>query len=84
MADYKNAARPEAINQATAFIDKSLRRQRPLITEKDLIQATNDCNARLVNLAETIFQAIIANIADDEGISKALDKLLPSVLHASV
>jgi hypothetical protein len=73
----------ETLGHATSFIEKRLRRQQAVITEKDIFEAANTCNARLISVTETVFLAIINNIKDDERISKALDELQPSISRAS-
>jgi hypothetical protein len=82
IADLQNEARNEVLNQATGFIEKSLRHQQPAITGKDLSTTNNSCNTRLIHLAEITFQAVLSNISDDHGISKALDKLRPKIFNA--
>jgi hypothetical protein len=84
LADLQNGARDEILSHATGFIEKSLRHQQSDITEKDLSTTNNNCNTTLIHLAEMTFQAILSNIADDHGISKALDELLPKILNATV
>jgi hypothetical protein len=84
LADLQNGARDEILSHATGFIEKSLRRQQSDITGKDLSTTNNSCNTTLIHLAEMTFQAILSNMADDHGISKALDELLPKILHATV
>jgi len=82
IADLRNKARDEALNHATGFIEKSLRHQRPVITGIKLSATNNSCNTRLIHLAEITFQAVLSNISDDHGISKALDKLRPKIVNA--
>ena len=82
MADCLKGIRHQTHHQATAFIDKRLRHQQPVSTEEYLYKINNSCNARLIQLAESAFQTVLANIADDHGISKALDEMWPNVLHA--
>jgi hypothetical protein len=82
--EYQKTARHKAVNQAAAFIEKSLRHQQVVITKKNLTTINKISNSRLIYLAETSFQAIIDNITDDLSISKALDELWPSILEASV
>jgi hypothetical protein len=84
MADCQNEIRPQTNYQATAFIDKCLKRQQPITTEEYLYKISNSCNTRLIQLAESAFHAILSNIEDDRSISNALDDLWPDVLHASV
>jgi hypothetical protein len=81
--DYQKTARHQIVNQAATFIDKSLRRQHAAITKKNLTAINKSSNSRLIYLAETTFQAIIDNITDDNSISRALDKLWPSILEGS-
>jgi hypothetical protein len=83
IADYHNRIKPQSNYQATEFIDKCLKRQQPVITEKCLYRISKGCDTRLIQLAVSAFHAIISNIADDRSISKALDELRPDV-HASV
>jgi hypothetical protein len=78
-----NAIRTEALSSATAFIEKSLKRQRAVISERDIIEVKNICNTKLIELAEAIYRAIIANITDDKAISKSLDELWPSLSDTS-
>jgi len=81
MADFHSAALPENLYQATSFIDGSLRRQKAVISDKELSAINHGSNNRLILLAECAYQAIIANLADDQGISRALDELWPSILR---
>jgi hypothetical protein len=74
--------RPEGFDQAAAFVDKSLRRQRGEITEKDFSETGSARDAKLISLADEIYQAILANMPDDESISRALDKLEPRIHQA--
>jgi hypothetical protein len=80
--DFKTEGRPETFDQATAFIDKSLRRQRAVITEKDLSETGRTRDNRLINLADETYQAILSIITDDEGISRVLDEIAPRLLSA--
>ena len=80
--DYNTEGRPKACNQATAFIDKSLRRQRAVITEKDLSETGRTRDNRLINLANETYRAILSNITDDEGISRVFDEIAPRLLSA--
>jgi hypothetical protein len=84
MADEQNVIRPKTNHQATAFIDKRLKRQHPIITEECSYKVGHSCNTRLIQLADSVFYAIISNIEDDRSLAKALDKLWPEVVHASV
>jgi hypothetical protein len=84
MVDGQNAIRPKINHQATTFIDKRLKRQQPFVTDECQYKVSNSCNARLINLADLAFHAILSNIAEDSSVAKALDKLWPEVLHASV
>jgi hypothetical protein len=84
MADLESEALPRNLDQATTFIDGSLRRQQKDITDKELSAINHSSNNRLILLAESTYQAIIANIADDQGISRALDELRPSILRVQV
>lgn len=68
----------DALSQATAFIDKRLKRQRAVVSTKNTMQANTTQTQRLISIAETLFQAIITNIMSDEDISCALDKLRPT------
>ena len=82
IVDYNTEGRPEAFAQATAFIDKSLRRQRAVITEKDLSETGGTRDNRLINLADETYRAILSNITDDQGISRVLDEIAPRLLSA--
>jgi hypothetical protein len=82
ISDYDTESRPEVFDQATAFIDKSLRRQRAVITEKDFSETGSTRDTRLINLADETYRAILSNITDDESISKVLQKLEPRILNA--
>ena len=84
MVDDQNAIRPKINHQAAAFIDKCLKRQQPIVTDECLFKVSSGYNARLIQLADLVFHAILANTADDRSIAKALDNLWPEVLHASV
>jgi hypothetical protein len=74
--------RPEGFDQAAAFVDKSLRRQGGEITEKDYSETGSARDAKLISLADEIYQAILANMLDDASISRALDKLEPRIHQA--
>jgi hypothetical protein len=80
--DCYTEGRPEAFDQATAFIDRSLRRQRAVITEKDLSETGRTRDNRLINLADETYHAILSNLTNDEKISRTLDKLEPRILNA--
>ena len=80
MADEQNVIRPKTNHQATAFIDKRLKRQHPIITEECSYKVGHSCNTRLIQLADLVFHAILANIADDRSIAKALDNLWPEAM----
>ena len=84
MVDDQNAIRPKINHQAATFIDKRLKRQKPIIAEEYLYKISSGYNTRLIQLADSVFHAILSNIADDRSISNALDELWPDVLHASV
>jgi hypothetical protein len=84
MADWKDETRPETLRHATNFIEASLKRQQPVIHEKENLEVDTICNAKLIGFAETVFHAIIANITDDQAISKALDELRPKSSCANV
>jgi hypothetical protein len=78
-ADSQNMVKNEAISNATTFIEKSLRRQRAEISKKDIMELENIFSVRLIDLAETVYLAIIANLTDDKAISKALDEIRPNM-----
>jgi hypothetical protein len=82
MSESDHKGRAEGINQAATFIDKSLRRERGEITEKDLSETGSARDAKLINLADEIYQAILVNMPEDESISVALDKLEPRIQQA--
>jgi hypothetical protein len=84
MVDDQNAIRPKINHQATTFIDKCLKRQQPIVTDEYLFKVRSSHNDRIIQLADLVFHAVLANIADDRSIAKALDNLWPEVLHASV
>jgi hypothetical protein len=46
-----------------------------VISQNDALEAKNIRTAKLIELAEKAYQAILANIADDQGVSKALGEL---------
>jgi len=73
--NFHNGGRLETFRQATEFIDKRLKRQRPVITEKDLTETVNCYNTRLTNLAIEMYQTILSNITDNHGISRKLDEM---------
>ncbi len=84
IADPKNPDHAELILHATAFIEPSLRRQRPEIAQKVAAEVTSvTANSKLLQLAVTTYRAILENIDDDQTIAKALDEQWPHVLHAS-
>jgi hypothetical protein len=72
----------KSLSHAVAFIDKGLKRQHPVISEKEVLEVNNASNAKLIDLAERTFLAILANIPDNLGISNALDELMPSLTNA--
>ena len=80
MVDDQNAIRPKINHQATAFIDKCLKRQQPIVADEYLFKASSIYNSRLIQLADLVFHAILANIADDRSIAKALDNLWPEAM----
>lgn len=80
--DYYTGNRTEAFDQATAFIDKSLKRQRAVITEEDCSETRCTRNNRLISLADEIYHAILSNLTDDEAISSICEKLEPRILNA--
>jgi hypothetical protein len=82
LADCRSVVLPEDLSKASSFIDKNLRRQQAVIMDKELTEINNSSNKELIHLAEEVYQAIIANITDDQGISRALDDLRPSILGA--
>jgi hypothetical protein len=73
--------RPNDLSQATSFIDKSLKRQRAVIINQNHSDVDSNNTDNLIGLAEKVFEAVLANIADDHGISKALDGLKSSIAH---
>jgi hypothetical protein len=75
MADWQDETRPETLRHATSFIEKNLRRQQPASDDKKISKVNNLRNANLIELAETVFHAILANITDDQAISESLDEL---------
>jgi hypothetical protein len=75
MANWQDKTKSETLSHATSFIETSLKRQQPVIHEKDSLEVNTICNTKLIGIAETVFHAIIANITDDQAISKALDEL---------
>ncbi|MCX5946876.1 MAG: hypothetical protein NTY67_01355 [Cyanobacteria bacterium] len=82
IANYESKARHEAFDQATAFIDKSLKRQRADITEKDFSETGSTRDTILIKLASEIYRAILSHIADDESISRVLDEIAPRLVRA--
>jgi hypothetical protein len=80
MVDDQNGIRPEINHQATTFIDKRLKRQQPILTDEYLHKVSNSGNDRLIQLADLVFHAILANITDDSSIAKSLDNLWPEVI----
>jgi hypothetical protein len=76
-SDHKD--RHEDISQAVAFIDKNLRRQWGEIIEQDLAKTGSHREARLIKLANETYNEILANMTDDERISRVLDKLEPKI-----
>jgi len=79
---YYTEDRTEAFDQATAFIDKSLRRQRAILTEKDFSETGRTRDTMLIKLASEIYRAIISHITDDESISRVLDEMAPRLVRA--
>jgi len=77
-----NGEGPETLRQATAFIDKRLKRQRAVITEKDLAKIASCRNAKLTSLAIEMYQEILSNITDDQGISRVIDRIETRMLNA--
>jgi hypothetical protein len=78
-ADRLNLVKTESISLATGFIEKRLKRQRAVISERDIMEVHNVYNTRLIKLAEKVYLAILDNITDDKAISKAIGKLMPSM-----
>lgn len=81
-SDYYTKSHPGAFDQATAFIDKSLKRQQAVITDKDLSETGSTRDNKLVNLADETYHAILSNLTDDENISRLLEQLEPRILNA--
>jgi hypothetical protein len=79
ISKYKYTTSLEALSHASEFIDKSLKRQRAEISKKDTQGVGYKQNAKLLELSERAYLAVLANIKDDNGISEALDELWPSI-----
>ena len=73
---------PETLKQATAFIDKRLKRQREATIEKDLAIIVSCHNTKLTNLAIEMYQAILSNITDDHEISRVIDRIECRILDS--
>jgi len=82
ISDHSTKSRPGDFDKATAFIDKSLKRQRAVITEKDFSETGSTRDKRLINLADEAYHAILSNLTDDETISRILEELEPRILNA--
>jgi hypothetical protein len=79
ISKYKYTTSLEALSHASEFIDRSLKRQRAEISQKDIQGVEYNQNAKLLELSERAYLAVLANIKDDNGISEALDKLSTSM-----
>lgn len=84
ISENKHMTSLEALSHATEFIDKKLKRQRAVISEKDAQGVNSIYTPRLLDMAEKIYLAVCANIKNDNGISKAIDELWPSISLASL
>jgi hypothetical protein len=83
MVGNLNLPKLETLSHAASYVEKRLRRQQAAISDKDFFEMNNICNTKLVDFAEKVFLEILANMADDEGISNALDELFPSMSLSS-
>jgi hypothetical protein len=54
-----------------------------VIAENDLSNINNPWIKRPAYLAEAIIQAILDNITDDQGITRALDVFWPSIVYVT-
>ena len=75
MKNFRDVEQQDALNHATAFIDKRLKRQQAAVSEKEIIKANYTYTTKLVNLAETLYRAIVENTNDDQEMSGAVEKL---------
>jgi hypothetical protein len=77
---YTNSPRNhDSLSEAASFIDKGLKRQQALTTDDALTAINKSRIIKLSALAEKVYNAILANLADDLGMSRSLDKLRPCV-----
>ena len=82
MLDGLNTAKSEPLSHPATYIEKSLRRQQAVISEKEALSINNICNTKLIDLAGKTYTTILANITDNHDISKAVDKLRTSLPNA--
>lgn len=75
MKNFRDVEQQDALNHATAFIDKRLKRQQSAVSEKEITKANYTYTTKLVNLAETLYHAIVENTIDDQEMSGAVEKL---------
>ena len=75
MKNFRDVEQQDALNHATAYIDKRLKRQQSAVSEKEITKANYTYNTKLVNLAETLYNAIVENTIDDQEMSGAVEKL---------
>jgi len=73
----------QALERQCADLGCRLRRQQAVIAENDLSEINNSWIKRPAHLAETTIQAILDSITGDQGITRALDLLLPSILYVT-
>jgi len=73
----------QALERQCADLGCSLRDQQAVIAENDLSNINNSWIKRSAYLAEAIIQAILDNITDDQGITRALDVSWLSIIYVT-
>jgi len=79
--NYRDIGQQDALSQATAFIDKRLKRQQAIVSEKEDLKAHYMYTTKLINLAEALYRAIVENTIDDREMSSAIEKLYSAQLY---
>jgi hypothetical protein len=78
IADPCDPDHGKLMDEASGFIDQSLKRQIHAVTDSKG-EYKLPRTARLIHFAETVYQAIIDNITDDHGIAIGLDQHWPAI-----
>ena len=77
----RDIGQKDALSQATAFIDKRLKRQQATVSEKEDLKANYMYTTKLINIAEALYRAIVENTIDDREMSSAIEKLYSAQLY---